>query len=169
MRALTHRPSVAVLRVRSRSDRGRGEQLADLLRRLSDEGIDPLLGAISGTGVAIVVSGRDARPDLPRIFPGGGELERGLATIGLVGDRIGDRNDLADRLPGSEEPAPPRARPAPGGRSAHGRVFLVRAVELVAALRDAHAVLFEGDLSRNTGPTQGSSAALPREGGSVER
>ena len=132
--------------VTHRLDLGRepGEQMTRRFAACRDAGLEPYLSTVSGTDAVLLL------PDAPGPSPGplagpseGGQLERGLASLALVGGRVGADPEVAARAVDLARRAGIELRTLPSGDGSLSRLFLAASTEVEPALRLLHGAFVE--------------------------
>lgn len=148
LRGIAHRPSVALFDKALDLRRDRGSQVAAIFGALADARLEPFLSNVTGSRVEVLVPDEPRLPAIAEEGLGGAHLERGLASVAIVGRGAGADAALRSTVEREAERLGVRARPAPGGGSPASQAFLVDRTALAPLVAELHAILFEPETAR---------------------
>lgn len=152
---IAHRESVALYKETLSLGRDQGAQLAELLRELSEAGIEPHRASFSGRELVVLVSDDERTAAFAARRAPRATLERGHASFAVVGRRIGLDPTLPARVAALAARVGVALIPAPGDTSSASQAYLVPATALTPVVRAVHAGLFGAT------PTKESGELLP--------
>jgi len=139
---LAHRSALGIYHETLSLGRDQGAQLAELLARLAEAGLESYRIAFAGREVQILVPDDERCAAVVAARAPRARWTRGLASFAIVGDGVGADEALRARVRELAREAGVSVDPAPGGKSASSQVYLTPAAALVRALTSVHAGLF---------------------------
>lgn len=139
---LVHRPLVARGHAALDCTREAGEQSVAVIGRLRERGIEPLFAQVSGTEIQVLLAERE---DLHRAAALAGleHLQRGLASLAVVGPGVGADRELAASVLRRAHDLDASVEEAPAGGGPSSRLFLLPASALGRVAQALHAAWFE--------------------------
>jgi aspartate kinase len=151
---LAHRESVALWHETLSLGRDLGEQVAEVAAQLEPERL-----AFQGHELCALVSDDKRVAALAESRAPRARLERGLASIAVVGRGVGEDTELAERVSAIARSHGIELAPVPGGQNPSSLAYLLPRPALATVLQALHDVLFGGAETLVPQPRPESSAA----------